>query len=413
VGAIVERIDVVVVGGGQAGLATSHELARAGVEHVVLERARIAEAWRRRWDGFCFVTPNWTARLPGHPYDGDEPHGFMRRDEIVSYLERYAAGFDVPVRQGVDVTSLQPGSQSDFLLRTSAGDIVARSVVVATGAYQRPHRPEASTTIPIELLQIDVNSYRNPKVLPRGAVLVVGSGQSGCQIAEELLEAGREVFLSCGRAPWAPRRLGGRDLYWWAFETGFMDERLSDLAPEERLLSNPQATGSRGGHDLHYRTLRESGVTLVGRFLGADGWRVRFADDLAASVSWGDRRYTRFIDLIRRLVAERHLPVPSIPPPAPFDGRGPKIIDLKGFGAVVWATGFRPDYSTWLGVPGAIDTLGFPVQSEGASSVAPGLFFVGVRFLRTRKSSLLYGAGEDAAMVVHQILAQRRPMAAR
>lgn len=406
-----ERMDVVIVGGGQAGLATSHELTRRGMEHVVLERARTAEAWRRRWDSFCFVTPNWTARLPGHPYDGDDPDAFMPRDAVVSYLERYARSFEAPVREGVNVISVEPASEG-FLVRTSAGDTAARSVVVATGAYQRPHRPQASETIPAGLLQIDTGDYRSPSAVPPGGVLVVGSGQSGCQIAEELLLAGRDVFLSCGRAPWAPRRLGEHDLYWWAFETGFMDERLTDLDPEERLLSNPQVTGSRGGHDLHYRTLREAGVTLLGHFLGAEGRRARFAGDLAQSVAWGDKRYAQFIDLIRRLVAERDIPMPNVPERAPFDGRSPESIDMTGFGAIVWATGYRPDYGAWLHAPGTLDSIGFPIQSDGASSVVPGLFFVGVRFLRTRKSSLLYGAGEDASLIARKVSERHGAMAA-
>jgi putative flavoprotein involved in K+ transport len=401
---IVERIEAVVVGAGQAGLATSHELKAADVHHVVLERARVAEAWRRRWDSFCFVTPNWTARLPGIVYDGDDPDGFMSRDEIVLYLERYAASFDAPVRLGVEVTSLEATSRGGFLLRSSSGDIATRSVVVATGAYQRPHRPEASATIPASLLQMDVNDYRNPNLLPPGAVLVVGSGQSGCQIAEELLGAGREVFLSCGRAPWAPRRWAGHDLYWWAMETGYMDERLADLDQEERLLSNPQATGSGGGHDLHYRTIRQTGVTLLGHFLGAEVGRLRFADDLADSVAWGDQRYAHFMSMIRRVATERRIVMPAIPDPPLFESTAPTSIDLGGLGAVVWATGFRPDYGTWLRVPGALDDRGFPIQFDGASTVAPGLFFVGVRFLRTRKSSLVCGAGEDAVIVGHRLV---------
>ena len=181
-----DGIDVVIIGAGQAGLAVSRELTQAGVAHVVLERGRVGQTWRGRWDSFCLVTPNWFCQLPGHPYDGSDPDGFMLRDEVVAYLERYAAGFDARVREGVEVTALWPGPDGGFRLETSAGEIVARTVVLSTGAYQRPHRPVPAATLPSDLLQIDVEDYRNPADLPPGPVLVVGSGQSGCQIAEEL-----------------------------------------------------------------------------------------------------------------------------------------------------------------------------------------------------------------------------------
>jgi len=244
-------------------------------------------------------------------------------------------------------------------------------------------------------------------------VLVVGSGQSGCQIAEELHEAGREVFLACGRAPWAPRRLGERDLVWWAVETGFLDAPVSSLpSPSARLLANVQATGSGGGHDLHYRTLRKMGVTLLGHFLGADGHRARFAPDLGESVAWGDQRNAQLMGLVRKVVAERGLSRPEIAEPEPFDGGGPEEVNLRGFGAVVYSGGFRPDYESWVRIPGAFDELGFPIHDEGASTVVPGLYFVGVHFLRKRKSSNFIGVGEDATIVARQIAAGQASPAA-
>lgn len=405
---MIERSDVVVVGAGQAGLATSHELSRLGVEHVVLERNRVGATWQGRWDSFCLVTPNWATRLPGFWYEGDDPDGYIPRDEIVSYLERYAASFEAPVRQGVDVTSLEPADDG-FVLRTSGGEIRARAVVVSTGAYQRPHRPSGATTLPSDLLQLDAEGYRNPDALPPGPILIVGSGQTGCQIAEELRLAGREVFLACGRAPWTPRRLGDRDIVWWVHESGFLSQPVEGLpSPEARLWSNVLATGRDGGHDLHLRTLRDSGVTLLGHFLGAEGPRARFAPDLARSVAWGDDRHREIMGLVRKLCAERGLPTPDIAEPEPFDGTAPDEVDLTGFGAVVFSGGFRPDYGSWVRVPGAFDGYGFPIHHEGASTVAPGLYFVGVHFLRTRKSSILLGVGEDATIVGEQIASGRR-----
>jgi putative flavoprotein involved in K+ transport len=403
---MIDRLEVVVVGAGQAGLAVSRELTQAGVAHVVLEKGQIGQTWRGRWDSFCLVTPNWSMQLPGQPYDGKDPDGFDPRDEIVAFLERYAAAFEVPVRPGVEVTSLEPRLDGGFLLETSTGRLEATAVVLSTGAYQRPHRPAGAATLPADLLQIDVEDYRNPAELPPGPVLVVGSGQSGCQIAEELHQSGRGVFLACGRAPWAPRRIGDHDLVWWLEETGFLDASVSSLPePTARLSANVLTSGHDGGHDLHFRTLRRMGVTLLGHFLGAKGGHARFAPDLGESVAWGDQRYAQLMDLVRKLVAERRLPRPDIPEPEPFNAEAPEQLSLSGFGAAVFAGGFRPDYESWVRCPGAFDELGFPIHEEGASTVAPGLYFVGVHFLRKRKSSLFIGVGEDAAIVARKIAA--------
>ena len=404
-----DHIDIAVVGGGQAGLAVSYELTQRGVEHVVLERGRTGQTWRGRWDSFCLVTPNWYVQLPGHHYRGSDPDGFMPKDDLVAYLEGYAASFAAPVREGVEVAALGSAPGGGFTLRTSAGELHADAVVLASGAYQRPHRPAGAATLPPGLLQLDVDGYRNPEDLPPGRVLVVGSGQSGAQIAEELHQAGREVVLACGRAPWAPRRLGGRDIVWWAVETGFIEQPVDALPdPAARLAANILATGHGGGHDLHLRTLRAMGVTLTGHFLGASDHEARFAPDLGASVAWGDERYHQLMDLVRKHVAERRLEPPDIPEPAPFDDRAPERLALSGVGAVLFAGGFRPDYGSMAPWPDAFDNLGFPVHQDGASTVVDGLYFVGVHFLRKRKSSLFYGVGEDAALVAGTI-AERRP----
>ena len=396
-------LPVVVVGAGQAGLATSRELTQAGVEHAVLERGRVGQTWRGRWDSFCLVTPNWSVRLPGGHYDGPDPDGFMARDEIVAYLERYADKVRAPVRENVDVSSIEAAG-SGFELRTSEGDLRAGAIVLATGAYQRPYRPDAAATLPPRLLQIDVDGYSNEESLPPGRVLVVGSAQSGCQVAEELHEAGRDVVLACGRAAWAPRRIGGKDLVWWLVETGHVEAPLESLpGPEARLFGNIVATGRGGGHDLHLRTLQAQGVVLAGHFLGAAAGRVRFAPDLAETVASSDERHMQFMNLVRELVAERGLDDPGIEDPAPFAANAPEELDLADFGAVVFTSGFRPDYTSWLPWPEAFDQHGFPIHADGASTVVPGLYFVGVHFLRKRKSSLLLGVGEDAALVAAAI----------
>jgi putative flavoprotein involved in K+ transport len=406
-----EHVPVAVVGGGQAGLAVSRGLTKADVEHVVLERGRVGQTWRDRWDSFCLVTPNWSVQLPDGHYAGPDPDGFMPRDQIVAFMERYASSFGAPVREGVNVTSVETDSGGRFVLRTPSGDLRADAVVVATGAYQRPYRPEAAEALRVDLLQIDVDDYRNEQALPPGRVLIVGSGQSGCQIAEELHKAGRDVVLSCGRAPWAPRRVGGHDLVWWLLETGFLDAPVQSLpAPAARLAANVLTSGHGGGHDLHLRTLRALGVVLTGHFLGATNRLAEFAPDLAESVAWGDERYAQFRELVRKLVSERGIDPPELEDPEPFDATAPERIDLSGFGAVIFAGGFRPDYGSWLPWPEAFDEFGFPIHHEGASTAVPGLYFVGVHFLRKRKSSLLVGVGEDAAIIASQL---ERPATAR
>jgi glycine/D-amino acid oxidase-like deaminating enzyme len=401
-----ERFDAIVIGAGHAGLATSCELTRADVRHIVLERSRIGQTWRDLWESFCLVTPNWSVQLPGYPYDGDDPDGFMPRDEIVAYLERYAGAFGAPVREGVHVASVEP-ADGGFALRTTEGDLHADSVVIATGTYGRPLRPHAET-LPLTMLTIDVREYHEPSKLPDGAVFVVGSGQSGCQLAEELHEAGRRVVLACGRAPWIPRWIGGRDTVWWAAQTGFLDETVDSLPdPALRLAANILTTGHGGGHDLHLRTLAAMGVQLEGRFMGYEDGRFLFADDLAASVAWGDERYASFADLVRKLVADRGMDPVDIPEPEGFVDRSGGSVDAAGFGTVLYAGGFRPDFGSLVPIPEAFDDHGFPIHTDGQCSATPGLFFVGVHFLRKRKSSIFFGVGEDAAIVAGQVAARR------
>jgi hypothetical protein len=251
-----------------------------------------------------------------------------------------------------------------------------------------------------------VSSYRNPGGLPDGGVLIIGAGQSALQIAEELHRAGRDVVVACGRAPWLPRRLGDRDIVWWALETGFLDTPVEALPdPSERLTANLQTSGHDGGHSLHFRTVRDLGVTLAGRFLRVSDGHVEFADDLPASVEWGDVRYGRFMDLVRQHVAERGLETPEIEEPEPFVAEAPTRLPVERFGSVIFASGFRPAYREWLPWPDAFDDLGFPIHRDGASTVVPGLHFVGVHFLRKRKSSSLLGVAEDSAVVAEAIAA--------
>jgi putative flavoprotein involved in K+ transport len=405
---MIESVGVAIVGAGQAGLATSWFLTQAGADHVVLDRGRVGETWRsRRWDSFCLVTPNWGVKLPGASYAGPEPDGFMSRAELVGFFESWAASFRPPLQENTTVTRLEADSDGRFLLSLGDRQMRAREVVVASGSYQKAHRPAGAESLPATVHQILAEGYANPAKLPPGNVLIVGSGQTGCQLAEELHEAGRKVFVACGRCPWAPRRIGGRDLIWWFRESGYADRTPDQLpSPAARLVGNPQATGHGGGHDLHYRTLHAMGVELLGRFLGAEGSTLHFADDLAASVDFGDARYAEIRGYIDACCARTGMPRPvyDLPPPMRIDTRTELDLAREGIGTVIWTSGYRPEYG-WVDLP-IFDDMGFPIQTDGATSV-PGLYFVGVHWMRKNKSAILSGVGEDAEIVARQIMESR------
>jgi putative flavoprotein involved in K+ transport len=401
-----ERVDVAIVGAGQAGLATSWYLQQAKVDHVILEGGRVAETWRsRRWDSFCLVTPNWSVRVPGATYNGPDPDGYMNKRELVDHFQHWADSFHAPVREGCPVTALDADGEA-FQLTTSGGPVRARTVVIASGGYQRAHLPANAHQIPDGVTQILAEDYRNPDSIPPGAVLIVGSGQTGCQLAEELHEAGFNVFLSCGRAPWAPRRMGGHDLVWWIAESGFWERTLNELpSPAARLIGNPQNTGHGGGHDLNYRTLHMAGVELVGRYIGADGGKVHFTADLADIVSAGDAMSAYFKTWVDALCEKRGLPLPwEMPPAMQVEARSELDIARDGINTVIWTSGYRPAYS-WVHFP-VFDDMRFPIQVDGRSAV-PGLYFMGVHFQRKAQSAVLYGVGDDAELVARDIATNR------
>ena len=401
------RFDVAIVGGGQAGLATSWHLARGGIDHVVLEAGRVGETWRsKRWDSFCLVTPNWAVRVPGAEYAGADPDGFMPLAEVIRFFESWAETSAAPVLTGSSVSSIAADPSGGFLLTVNGDPVRARAVVVATGTYRRAHRPAGADQLPAGVQQLLAEDYRSPAQLPPGGVLVVGSGQTGCQLADELHRAGRRVVLACGRCPWWPRRLGGHDIVWWAQQSGFLDRTPDQLAsPQARLNGNPQMTGQGGGRDLNFRTLHAQGVELVGRLLGVDGSTLRFADDLAASVDFGDAYWNDFHGRLESFCAATRTPMPEFEAPAPMRLETRTELDLvrAGVGAVIWTAGYRPEYG-WVRFP-VFDEMGFPIQVDGRTAV-PGLFFVGVHWMRKNKSAILYGVGEDAEVVARQVAGQ-------
>ena len=401
-------VDVAIIGAGQAGLATSWHLSHANVDHVVVDAGRVAETWRtRRWDSFRLITPNWAIELPGTAYAGDEPDGFMSRAELVAFFESWVASFKPPLMDKTHVSRLEADPRAGFVLTVDGETIRARTVVVASGGYQRAHRPAGAESLPPALHQVLAEDYRNPEALPPGNVLIVGSGQTGCQLAEELHEAGRKVYLACGRCPWVSRRVGGRDIVWWFRESGFFDRTPDKLpSPAARLVGNPQTTGHGGGHDLNFRTLHTTGVELLGRFLGADGSTLHFADDLAASVDFGDARWAEIRGYIDRYCAATGTPTPDydIPPPMRTTTRTEIDPVREGIETIIWTSGYRPQYD-WVKFP-VFDDMGFPVQVDGRATV-PGLYFVGVHWMRKNKSAILYGVGEDAEIVARHIVENR------
>jgi putative flavoprotein involved in K+ transport len=403
---VTERVETVVVGAGQAGLATSWFLTARGREHVVLERGRVGETWRsERWDGFCLNTPRWTQQLPGHVYDGDEPDGFAPLGEVVEYVEGYARSFGAPVREGVRVTGLR-ARDGGYLLETSAGELEARNVVVATGAFQRPRASAPGAESAEVALQLHTSAYRRPDQLPEGGVLVVGSGQSGCQIADELREAGRPVTLSVGRCPWFPRRYRGRDILHWTLVLGILDQTAADLpTPEARLLCNPPVSGNGSGHDCHPRWLARRGVRLVGRVLRIEGATASLEPGLEESLAAGDAFVRELLQRIDGHVVAEGTDAPEADAQIEAAPLGPEAesldLEREGITSILWASGFRPDYS-WIDLP-LVDAQGWAIQERGVTR-SPGLYVVGLNWMHKRKSALLCGVGEDAEHIVGHLV---------
>lgn len=405
---MIETIETVIIGGGQAGLSLSYELQQAGREHIVLEKdARAGAAWRsQRWDSFTLVTPNWSFVLPGAEIHRQNPHGFMPRDEIVRCFEQYAAGHGLPVRYNTTVHSVQAEEGGRYTVQANEKTLRARSVVVATGLYQREKVPPYAAQIPASVAQVHVAAYRSPGGLPPGAVLVAGSGQSGCQIAEELLQAGRKVYLATGFAPPAPRRYRGRDIYEWADQSGFLN-RTPDMlpSPAARFGSNPLLTGKDGGHSLDLHLFYRAGMVLLGHLRGFDDGCFTFAADLKENLAKGDKARENFIGLVDGYIARNGIDAPPEVLEIPRDAyQAPDILTLDpvkaGIGAVIWAGGFNFDFSL-VRLP-VTDDYGFPLTVRGKTRF-PGLYFLGMPWLYKQRSGLLLGVAQDAAYLAEQI----------
>ena len=403
--------EVVVIGAGQAGLSMAACLQRRGIRPLVLERQRVAYAWeQQRWDSFCLVTPNWQCRLPDYPYQGTDPEGFMGREDIVAYVRGFASRIDAALREGVAVERLHR-CQDTYVLGTSAGELRAAQVVVATGAYHRPRRPALATRLPPAVLQLDALEYRNPEQLPEGSVLVVGSGQSGCQIAEDLFFAGRRVHLCVGSAPRSPRRYRGKDVVEWLERMGHyampIDQQEDPSAVRSK--TNHYLTGRDGGREIDLRQRASEGMVLHGRLDRVEDDRIYFADDLATNLDVADATHARIrssIDAFIELEGIEAPPEPAYQPPWHPPARNVPIgLSDEPLAAVIWATGYRPDFS-WIEVE-VLDASGYPLHQRGMTPQA-GLYFLGLPWLHTWGSGRFCGVAADAEHLAEAIAQRRR-----
>jgi len=395
------RTETVIIGGGQAGLALSRCLRDRHVDHVVLERGRVAERWRsERWDSLRLLSPNWQTRLPGYRYGGPDPDGYMTMSQVVRYFEAYARSFDAPVEAETSVLGVHRDENGGYRVETDRGSWQAASVVIATGHCDVPFVPRFASRLSPGILQISPSSYRNPAQLPDGGVLVVGASASGVQLADELRAAGRKVFLSAGRHTRLPRRYRGRDILRWLDAMGILDEtadQVWDLEASKRAPSF-QLVGRPDHSSLDLGLLQERGVRLLGTTVDSDGTRVALCDDLAATVARSDAKLTRLLSRVEGFIARAGLEgeVQDPEPMAPVRPEpAPNELDLRAEGvtSIVWATGFLRRYD-WLKVP-VLDARG-ELRHAGGVTDSPGLYAIGLRFLRRRNSSFIDGVGADA-----------------
>ncbi len=409
-----EQTEVVVVGAGQAGVAMSEHLGAAGVSHVVLERDRIAQRWRsQRWDSLVANGPAWHDRFPGLEFSGVAPDAFASKDQIADYFAAYAEKIDAPIRCGVEVTSVRKNAgRPGFRVQTSEGVIDARFVVAATGPFQRPVIPPIVPDGAVTE-QIHSSGYRNPEQLPQGAVLVVGAGSSGVQIADELRRSGRRVFLSVGPHDRPPREYRGRDFCWWLGVLGRWD---AETPPQGAAHVTIAVSGARGGHTVDFRALARTGVELVGMTASYEQRALRFEPDLAANIELGDEKYLELLRAADEYVERNGLDLPEEPEahelgPLPACSTDPlRELDLAeaGVTSIVWATGFATDYS-WLQVD-AFDEGGRPQHRRGVSAES-GVYFLGLPWLSRRGSSFIWGVWHDARYVADHISTRRAYLA--
>ena len=406
-----KHYQVIIVGGGQAGLSASYYLKKEKIQHLVLDRGEIGDSWgKRRWDSFCLVTPNWQCRLPGFPYDGNDPNGFMVKDEIVDYVKRYAKSFNPPIKGGVEVQSVYKKEDADlFHIDTSIGNFTADKVIIATGAYHIPNWLPMSKDFSDDVKQIHSADYKNPDQFSEGTTLVVGSGQSGAQIAEDLHIAGKKVYLSVGPAPRAPRTYRGKDAVEWLEKMGYYDQPIESHpdADKARHKTNHYLTGRDDGRDIDLRKLALEGVQLRGQINAVKGSKIHFNEDLKLNLDNADKTYNRiqgnideYIDNnnIEALPASRYKAVwhPTKENDLPVNYKE------AGITSVVWCTGFKVKFD-WVKFPKVFDEKGFPIYKRGITN-EKGLYFIGLPWLHTWGSGRFSHVAQDAEYIGKHIL---------
>ena len=395
------RVTTVVIGAGHAGLAMSHCLTARSIDHVILERAEVAHSWKtERWDSLRLLTPNWMSRLPGHQYEGDDPDGFLTMPETIAFIERYAAGISAPVRTHTEVTSVSRVDDG-YRVATSAGEWRCRCVVLATGACNVSSLPPAAESLPPGIQALTSKEYRNPGRLEPGGVLVVGASASGTQIADEIQQSGRPVTLAVGEHIRAPRVYRGRDIKWWMDAAGVLDDRYDEIDDIGRARNVPslQLAGSKERRTVDLNRLSGLGVRLVGRLAGIADGRAQFSGSLRNQCELSDLKMNRLLERIDAWATGHGLDGEADAPhrfePTRVDPSPPLGLDLRRgeIRTVLWATGFHPDYS-WLNVP-VLDRKG-RLRHDGGVVDSPGMYLLGIPFLRRRRSSLIDGAAADA-----------------
>ena len=392
-----QYVPAIIIGAGQAGLAMSHCLGRRRIDHVVLERGQVGERWRtERWDSLRLLTPNWMSRLPGWSYGGNEPDGFMTARAFVDYLAAYAGTTCAPIECGTDVLSVRP-APAGYQVETSRGAWESRSVVIATGHCDVPRVPPLARCLPTWLHQITPSTYRDPGQLPDGGVLVVGASATGVQLAAEIRKAGWDVAISVGRHTRLPRRYRGRDTWWWLDQYGVLNETAAEVSDLQRERAQPsfQLVGGPDGRTLDLGTLRNSGVRILGRTAGAEGATLNIRDDVAETTGAAQAALERLLARINVVADAAGAPVAADGAHILDLGASPTALDLatEGIRTVVWATGYQRNY-TWLKVP-VLDAAG-EIIHEGGITASPGLYVLGLNFLRRRRSHFIDGVGLDA-----------------
>ncbi len=404
---------VIVVGGGQAGLSISYCLKNKSIDHIVLEKNQIGYSWQeKRWDTFCLVTPNWQCTLPGYHYPGEDPEGFMIKDEIVEYIKDYAKSFNPPIKEGIEVLQVRKNKYKGlFELTTSIGNYTADQVVIATGSYHQAKVPRMAEKLPEDIVQLHSSEYKNPHSLSDGEILVVGTGQSGCQIAEDLHLAGKKVHLCVGGAPRSARRYRGKDVVDWLDQLGYYDLTIDEHSDREnvRTKTNHYVTGRNGGHEIDLRTFALEGMQLYGSLKDIRGDSLRFKPNLKQNLDRADDVAASIKKTIDEFIAKNDISAPTEAPYQPVWQPETEILELDyrqaNINTVIWCIGYQTDFS-WIEVP-VFDGKGYPSHDRGVTSVT-GLYFLGLPWLYTWGSGRFSGIARDAEYICDRIVAKTK-----